>query len=145
MMKKRKIILFSVLMILSFCGLSACGGQTTSSAKRPILSSKSVVKKSTYSQVKNQTINNALRAYPTLADFDKALSYPALKALHIDETTRLIKLSNNGKAGGWIIVKKGTPDDATVSTDKDGKPVKANDSRGATVGEIRQAFKSYKR
>ena len=145
-MKKWRLIFFSLLIIGLLGGLSACGAKENSSSKtQTSVSSKVTIKKDTYSEVKNQTINNALRAYPTLTDFNKAISYPALKSLQIDDNTRIIKLVNNGKAGGWVIVKKGTQPDATVSTDNDGSPVKANDSRGATVGEIRQAFKDYKK
>ena len=142
-MKKVKTIVATGVLVVGLISLAACGTSATTShtAKPSASQSSQVVKKSDFSQVKNQTIRNALIAYPTLKAFNQAIDHPSL---NITASTILIKLKNDGKRGGWIIVKKGTAPTAEVSTDDNGKAVKANDPRGATVEQIRAAFKNYK-
>ncbi len=142
-MKNEKKFIFSILILSSLFFLMSCSSAANKAITKPSQSS-SVIKKSMYPEVKNQTINNALRAYPTLADFDKLFSNPKLNPFpEKDRDSQiLIKLVNDGQKGGWVGVKPGTPPTTVVSTDSDGKPVKANDPRGATIGQIRAALKA---
>ena len=138
---KRTPLLTLLLLSASLITLSACGQTSAPKVKSSPSSSKVV-----YSKIANQTIRNALMAYPSLKAFNQSIGgNKALDAMGIHDQTTLIKLKNDGKKGGWLVVKLGTPANSVISKNDDGTPIKADDSRGATVHQIRQAFAKYKK
>lgn len=87
---------------------------------------------------RNFTISDALRAYSTLGEFEQQIAQSGEK----DEAF-LIAVDDKGEPGGWMISHTGKNDQLMGGEAKNGvitDPVYANDSRGATVADIKKVL-----